>query len=58
MPLVDIKNSNTLVDKKPFYKHIGIDLSRQTNAGIPQQFKFVQKLEENYGVKMFFITEK
>ena len=35
-----------------------IDLSRQTNSSIPQQINFVGKLEEDYGVTMFFIAEK
>ena len=29
------------------YKLIGIDLSRQINTSIPQQFNFVEKLEED-----------
>ena len=41
-----------------YYKHIGIDLSRQTNTNIPQQINFTQKLEEDDGVTMFFIPER
>ena len=40
------------------YKIIGIDLSRQTNASIPQKINFVGRLEENDSAVMFFITEK
>ena len=40
------------------YKIIGIDLSRQTNASIPQKINFVGRLEENDRAVMFFITEK
>ena len=29
------------------YKHIGIDLSRQTIKTIPQQINFVEKLEDD-----------
>ena len=41
-----------------YYKLIGIDLSRQTNTSISQQINFVEKLEEENGATMFFITEK
>ena len=41
-----------------YYKLIGIDLSRQTNTSISQQINFVEKLEEEKGATMFFITEK
>ena len=41
-----------------YYKLIGIDLSRQTNASIPQQINFTGKLEEDDGATMFFIAEK
>ena len=44
--------------RQNYYKLIGIDLSRQTNTIIPQQIDFNGKLEEDYGVKMFFIAEK
>ena len=37
-----------------YYKLIGIDLSRQTNASIPQQINFVGKED---GATMFFIDE-
>ena len=41
-----------------YYKLIGIDLSRQTNADIPQQNNITGKLEESNGASMFFITER
>ena len=41
-----------------YYQVIGIDLSRQTNTNIPQQINFVEKLEEDDDVLMFFIAEK
>ena len=41
-----------------YHKLIGIDLARQTNISIPQQIKFVGKLEEGYGEAMFFIPKK
>ena len=41
-----------------YYKFIGINLSRQANTSIPQQINFMEKLEEDDGVTMFFITEK
>ena len=41
-----------------YYKLIGIDVSRQTNTSISQQVNFVEKLEEEKGTAMFFITEK
>ena len=34
---------------KKYYNLIGIDLSRQTNASIPEQINFVGKLEEDDG---------
>ena len=40
------------------YKLIGIDLSRQTNASIPQQINFVGILEEDDGATKIFIAEK
>ena len=40
-----------------FYKIIDVDLSRQTNAIIPQQFNFTRKLEKDGGVTLFFIAE-
>ena len=36
------------------YSVIGIDLSRQVNAIIPQQINFVGKLEEDNGATMLF----
>ena len=41
-----------------YYKLIGIELSKQTNTGIPQQISCVGKLEEDDDTKMFFIAEK
>ena len=41
-----------------YYKLIVIDSSKQRNTSIPQQINFVEKLEEDNGAKMFFITEK
>ena len=41
-----------------YYKLIVIDSSKQRNMSIPQQVNFVEKLEEDNGAKMFFITEK
>ena len=40
-----------------YYKLIGIDLSRQTNASIPQQINFVGKLEEDDGTTMFLLLK-
>ena len=37
-----------------YYKLFGIDLSRQTNASIPQKINFVGKLKEDDGAIMFF----
>ena len=36
------------------YEPIGIDVSRQTNATIPQQIRFIGKLGEDDGAIMFF----
>ena len=33
-----------------------MDLSRQTNTTIPQQFNFIGKLEKNNGATIFFIS--
>ena len=41
-----------------YYKLIAIDLSRQTNASIPQQINFTGKFEEDDGAIIFFIAEK
>ena len=41
-----------------YYKLIVIDSSRQRNASIPQQVNFVEKVEEDNGAKISFITEK
>ena len=40
-----------------YHKLIGIDLARQTNISIPQQIKFVGKLEEDL-VKQCFLFLK
>ena len=40
-----------------YYKLIGIDLSRQTNANIPQQINFTEKLEEDDGASMFLLLK-
>ena len=37
-----------------YYKLIGIDLSRQTNASLSQQINFTEKLEEDDGT-MFLL---
>ena len=39
-----------------YYKHIGIDLSRQTITTISQQINFTEKLED--GAAMFFVSKK
>ena len=39
-----------------YYKLTGIDLSRQTNPNIPQQTNITEKLEEDDGATIFFIT--
>ena len=41
-----------------YYKLIGIGLSRQANTSNPQQINFTGKLEEDYGVTMFFVSDK
>ena len=41
-----------------YYKLTVIDSSRQRNTSIPQQVNFVEKVEEDNGAKMFFISEK
>ena len=41
-----------------YYKLIGMDSSRQTNMNILQQINFREKVEEDDGATMFFITEK
>ena len=42
---------------KKYYKHIGINLSRQKDTNISQQISFVGKLRDD-SVTMFFIAEK
>ena len=39
---------------RKYYKYIGIDLSRQTNATIFQQINFIGKLEQGSCGTMFF----
>ena len=41
-----------------YYKLIGIDLPRIKNTSIPPQIIFIGKLEEDDGLKMFFVSEK
>ena len=41
-----------------YYKLIDTDLSRKTNMNIPQQSKFVGKLDEDCYATMFFIPKK
>ena len=56
----DYKTGNLLdyLYHQNYYTPNGIDLSRQTNTGIPQQINFSGKLEEDDGATMFFIAEK
>ena len=53
-----IKNLLDYLYHQKYYKLIGIDLSRQTNTSIPPQIYFTEKLEQDDGATMFFITEK
>ena len=39
-------------------KLICIDLSRQINSNVPQQINFTEKLEEDDGTTMFFVSKK
>ena len=41
-----------------YYKLIGIDLSRQTDTSIPPQTNFTEKLEEDDGATIFFVSEE
>ena len=41
-----------------YYGLIGIDLSMQTNASIPQQINFTGKLEEDNGALIVFVSGK
>ena len=43
--------------RQNYYKLIAIDLSRQANTNIPQEFNFTGKLGKDGGVAMFFINE-
>ena len=38
------------------YYKLGMDLSRQKNAGIPQKVNFTGKVEENDGAIIFFVA--
>ena len=40
-----------------YYKHIGIDLSSQTNTKIPQQTNFTGNLEKDDGATMFLLLK-
>ena len=40
-----------------YYKLVGVALSRQKNMSIPQQIKFVVKLEEDEGGVMFLMLK-
>ena len=51
-------NLSELSYHQDYYKLIGIDLSRQTNTGIPQQMNFAGKLEKDDGAVMLFIAKK
>ena len=57
MPRNDAYTTGNLLDffyHQNYYKLFGINLSRQTNATIPQEINFTRKLEENDSAKMFF----
>ena len=41
-----------------YYNFIGVDLSRQANTSIPQQFNSIGKLEEDDDAAMFYIAVK
>ena len=53
-----IENLLDYLYHEKYYKPIGIDLSRETNATIPQQINFTGNLDEDDGERMFFIAEK
>ena len=56
-----ITQQKTLIDfshHQNYYKLIGIDLLRQRNTSILQQINLMRKIEEDYGVTIFFIAEK
>ena len=61
MSRIDHCTTGNLLDvsyHQNYYKLISIDLSRQTNANIPQQVNFTGKLEEDDdGATIFFIAE-
>ena len=57
----DDYTTETLIDfsqHQNYYKLIGIDLLRQRNTSILQQINLMRKIEEDYGVTIFFIAEK
>ena len=63
--LTNIKNDDfttrNLLDylyHQKYYKLIATDLQRETNTIILQQINFVEKLEEDDSVTMFFIAIK
>ena len=41
-----------------YYKLIRVNLSRQSNIRISQKINFTEKLEEDDGAAMFFISKK
>ena len=43
--------------RQNYYKLIAIDLSRQENTNIPQEFNFTGKLEKDGGVAMFLLMK-
>ena len=43
---------------KKNYRLIATDLIIQTKLKDPQQISFIEKLEEDHGTTMFFVTEK
>ena len=43
------ENLSSYLYRQKYYKLIGIDLSRQTNASVPKQINFAEKLKKEYG---------
>ena len=59
--MIDDYTTDNLLDylyHQKYYKHIGIDLSRQRNRTILFRINFTGKLEEDDGTTMSFIAEK
>ena len=56
--MIIIKQETYYFFHQNYYELIGIDLSRKTNTGIPQQTNFAGKLEKDNGATMFFIAGK